>query len=73
MTLNFSEGVIASNDVERESIDEIWDPMPPCFLSHLKLIKVGGYNKEDEGMLYAVKFLLKNTIVFYEIIITFLK
>jgi hypothetical protein len=72
-TPNFFEGVTALNDVERESIDEIWDPMPPCFLSHLKLIKVGGYNEEDEGMLYAVKFLLKNTVVLDEIIIIFLK
>jgi hypothetical protein len=45
--------------------------VPPCFLSHLKLIKVGGYDEEDEGMLSAVKFLLKNTVVLDEIIITF--
>ena len=45
--------------------------MPLCFLSHLKLIKVGGYDEEDDGMLSAVKFLLKNTVGLDEIIITF--
>ena len=47
--------------------------MPPCFLSHLKLIKVGGYDEEDDGMLSTMKFLLKNTVVLNEIIITFSK
>ena len=61
------------NDVKGESIDEIWDPVPPCFLSHLKLIKVGGYDEKDDGMLSAMEFLFKNTVVLDEIIITFSK
>ncbi|KAE8038178.1 hypothetical protein FH972_010713 [Carpinus fangiana] len=62
-TLNFSGGVTLLFDL-------IWDPVPPCFLSHLKWIKLSYYEEENEEELSAVKFLLKNAIVLEEIIIT---
>jgi hypothetical protein len=43
--------------------------MPPCFLSHLKCIKVDRF-RGDKGELFAVKTLLKNAIVLDEIVIT---
>ncbi|XP_059438545.1 F-box/LRR-repeat protein At4g14096-like isoform X2 [Corylus avellana] len=70
-TLHFSGGVTILCD--GESIDQIWDPVPPSFLSHLKWIKVSNYNEEDEDELSAVKFLLKNAVVLDEIIISFKK
>ncbi|XP_059436990.1 uncharacterized protein LOC132170101 [Corylus avellana] len=61
-TLKFSEGIGAKSD-------GILNPVPPCFLSQLKCIKIdkyGGYDYE----LSAVKILLDNAIVLDEIVIT---
>jgi hypothetical protein len=44
------------------------DPLPPCFLSHLKWIKVYDYGGHREE-LSAMKILLKNAFVLDEIVI----
>uniref|UniRef100_A0A7N2KQ99 FBD domain-containing protein n=1 Tax=Quercus lobata TaxID=97700 RepID=A0A7N2KQ99_QUELO len=69
-TLEFSEGVSLSTDCEK--VDSILDPVPPCFLSQLKCIKVGYYNG-DEKELSAVKILLKNAVALDRIVISFSK
>jgi hypothetical protein len=43
--------------------------MPSCFLSHLKRIKVGSYDEEND--LYVIKILLKNAIVLDKMVISF--
>nr|XP_023898994.1 F-box/FBD/LRR-repeat protein At5g56420-like [Quercus suber] len=55
-----------------EKVDSIPDPVPPCFLSQLKCIKVGYYNG-DEKELSAVKILLKNAVALDSIVISFSK
>ncbi|XP_059438753.1 F-box/LRR-repeat protein At4g14103-like [Corylus avellana] len=67
-TLNFSKGISLSLNWEED--DMILDPVPACFLSHLKWIKVGRYFGLEKE-LFAVKILLKNAIVLDKIIITF--
>ncbi|KAE7995435.1 hypothetical protein FH972_000229 [Carpinus fangiana] len=62
-TLNFFGGINLSKD------DRVLNSMPPCFLSHLKCIKVDRF-RGDKGELFAVKTLLKNAIVLDEIVIT---
>ena len=42
--------------------DGILDPVPSCFLSHLKCVKVGHY-RGDKNEFSAVKILLKNSVV----------
>ncbi|KAK7858098.1 f-box/fbd/lrr-repeat protein [Quercus suber] len=69
-TLEFSEGVSLSTACEK--VDSIPDPVPPCFLSQLKCIKVGYYNG-DEKELSAVKILLKNAVALDSIVISFSK
>lgn len=53
-----------------EEDDRILDPMPPCFLSQLKRIKVNSYDG-DENKLSAIKILLKKTVVLEKIVIFF--
>ncbi|XP_059436993.1 F-box/FBD/LRR-repeat protein At5g56420-like [Corylus avellana] len=65
--LTFISGITLSSDHEKD--DWILEPMPPCFLSHLKRIEVGSYDGDEEE-LYALKILLKNAAVLDEIIIT---
>ncbi|KAB2601024.1 F-box/FBD/LRR-repeat protein [Pyrus ussuriensis x Pyrus communis] len=48
-TLIFAEGVL--------------EPLPPCFLSHLKRIEVGEFNGDQYNQLNAVRILLKNAKV----------
>ncbi|KAK4588249.1 hypothetical protein RGQ29_019298, partial [Quercus rubra] len=55
-----------------EKVDSILDPVPPCFLSQLKCIKVGYYNGEEKE-LSAVKILLKNAVALERIVISFSK
>jgi len=43
--------------------------VPLCFLSHLKCIKVGRYHGSKKE-LFALKILLKNSLVLEEIVIT---
>ncbi|XP_059436977.1 F-box/LRR-repeat protein At3g26922-like [Corylus avellana] len=52
-----------------EEDDRILCPVPPCFLSHLKWIKVNRYDV-DEKKLSAIKFLLKKAIVLEEVVIS---
>ncbi|KAE8077490.1 hypothetical protein FH972_016050 [Carpinus fangiana] len=67
-TLNFSGGLCWALP-ELDNDDWTLDIVPPCFLSHLKLIKVPNYG-DYEVELFAVKFLLKNAVVLEELIIT---
>ncbi|XP_062144532.1 F-box/LRR-repeat protein At3g58900-like isoform X2 [Alnus glutinosa] len=50
----------------RENDDWKLDPLPPCFLSHLKWIVVRNYDGDKEEF-FAMKILLKNAIVLDEI------
>ncbi|XP_059439459.1 F-box/LRR-repeat protein At4g14103-like isoform X1 [Corylus avellana] len=62
-TLKFWKGIrLWEND------DWILDPVPPCFLSHVKWIEVGDYDGDREEF-SAVKILLKNAVVLNEIVI----
>lgn len=38
------------------------EPLPPCFLSHLKMIEVGDFSG-DQNELNALELLLKNAMV----------
>ncbi|XP_059447554.1 F-box/LRR-repeat protein At2g29930-like isoform X2 [Corylus avellana] len=72
-TLNFCEGLLLSGYWKND--DWMLNPVPPCFLSHLKWIKVKWievdiFYGKDEDQLSAVKFFLKNAVVLDEIIIT---
>jgi hypothetical protein len=51
-----------------ENDDWMLDPLPPCFLSHLKWIEVCDFDGESEE-LSAIKILLKNAVVLDEIVI----
>ncbi|XP_059435469.1 F-box/LRR-repeat protein At2g42720-like isoform X2 [Corylus avellana] len=66
-TLNFSEGISLS--LNRKEDDMILDPVPLCFLSHLKCINIGSYFGHEKELL-AVKILLKNAVVLDKINIT---
>jgi hypothetical protein len=48
---------------------EILNPLPSCFLSHLKRIKVGDYNG-NEKELSVVKIFLKSAIILDELVIS---
>ncbi|XP_062144531.1 F-box/FBD/LRR-repeat protein At5g56420-like isoform X1 [Alnus glutinosa] len=60
-TMKFSWGISL-----RENDDWKLDPLPPCFLSHLKWIVVRNYDGDKEEF-FAMKILLKNAIVLDEI------
>ncbi|XP_059439932.1 F-box/FBD/LRR-repeat protein At2g04230-like isoform X2 [Corylus avellana] len=52
-----------------EEDERILCPMPPCFLSHLKWIKVNCYNG-DEKKLSVIKIFLKKAIALEEVVIS---
>ncbi|XP_070662524.1 F-box/LRR-repeat protein At4g14096-like [Malus domestica] len=59
-TLVFLEGICQSSD--RVEDDEVMEPLPPCFVSHLKTIEVGEFaGQQDE--FGALKILVKNAMV----------
>ncbi|XP_059433044.1 F-box/LRR-repeat protein At3g59190-like [Corylus avellana] len=66
--LKFWTGGLTSNCEEED--DRILDPVPSCFLSHLKRIKVDRYDG-DENRLSAIKILLKKAVVLEKIVIFF--
>ncbi|PRQ34519.1 putative F-box domain, FBD domain, leucine-rich repeat domain, L domain-containing protein [Rosa chinensis] len=69
-TLVFSEGISLSSGDAND--DGVLDPLPPCFLTSLKEIKVYAfYGDEDE--IYAVESLLKTAMVLEKVIVTFAK
>ncbi|KAM4101872.1 hypothetical protein ACJW30_05G178900 [Castanea mollissima] len=70
LDLDFIDGGSLSTDCDK--VDSILDPVPPCFLSQLKCIKVDHYNG-DEKELSAVKILLKNAVALDRIVISFSK
>jgi hypothetical protein len=55
------------SDCEKDDI--ILYPVPSCFSSHLKCIKVCSYDGNKD--LYAVKILFKNAVVLDKMVITF--
>ncbi|CAL8145286.1 unnamed protein product [Prunus armeniaca] len=59
-TLVFVEGIGLSSD--RVEDDGVLEPLPPCFLSHLKMVEVGDFSG-DENELNALEILLKNAMV----------
>ncbi|XP_059436978.1 F-box/LRR-repeat protein At4g14103-like [Corylus avellana] len=67
--LEFFMGISLSSD--SEEADRILYPVPSCFSSHLKWIKVNCYGVEN--MLSAIKILLNKAVVLEEIIISSLK
>ncbi|KAM3749359.1 hypothetical protein ACB098_05G178500 [Castanea mollissima] len=66
-TLEFSEGIDRS--VNCENADGILDPVPPCFLSHLRCIEVYCY-AEGLNQLSAIKNSLKNAVALDKIVIS---
>ncbi|KAB1221847.1 hypothetical protein CJ030_MR2G004003 [Morella rubra] len=50
------QGISFPSDLDND--DGILDPVPPCFKSHLKCIKVIDYTAHEESLL-AMKILLK--------------
>ncbi|PQQ09830.1 hypothetical protein Pyn_27697 [Prunus yedoensis var. nudiflora] len=60
---NAIEGIGLSSD--RVEDDGLLEPLPPCFLSHLKMIEVGDFSG-DQNELNALEILLKNAMVFRE-------
>ncbi|XP_059438540.1 F-box/LRR-repeat protein At3g26922-like [Corylus avellana] len=65
--LEFLAGIALSSNCEED--DWVLDPVPSCFLSHLKYIKVDTHdgNKEEFS---AIKILLKNSLVLEEMVMT---
>ncbi|GMY36933.1 F-box/FBD/LRR-repeat protein At5g56420-like isoform X1 [Fagus crenata] len=64
--LSFLEGIYSNC----ENDDGILDPVPPCFLSHLKCIKVCNYigsGKQPSAM----KILLKNAVVLDKMVLSY--
>ncbi|XP_030930816.1 F-box/LRR-repeat protein At4g14103-like [Quercus lobata] len=66
-TLEFPEGINLS--VNCKNADGIPAPVPPCFLSHLRCIKVYCY-AEVQNQLPAIKNLLKNAVALDKIVIS---
>ncbi|KAK9267356.1 hypothetical protein L1049_009781 [Liquidambar formosana] len=67
-TLIFHEGVEVSSFCVKDD-DGILDPVPSCFLSHLKRIEVYNFDGNEE-QLYVIKILLKNATVLEKMVIT---
>ncbi|XP_062014797.1 F-box protein At4g09920-like [Rosa rugosa] len=65
-TLIFLEGIEESSNVAK---DGVLEPLPPCFLSHLKEIEVYEFYG-DEDHIHALKVLLKNAMVLEKMTIT---
>lgn len=55
--------------VNCKNADGILDPVPPCFLSHLRCIEVHCY-AEVQNQLSAIKNLLKNAVALDKIVIS---
>ncbi|KAK9267800.1 hypothetical protein L1049_010236 [Liquidambar formosana] len=66
-SLVFDEGVRLSTSFVKD--DRLLDPVPPCFLSHLKCIKVYNFDG-NKDQLYVMKILLKNATVLDKMVIT---